>query len=101
MAKTIYKKKIKNGKDYYFYRLRHENLDKPADLYGRTVKELEDRIKQRKYELEHDIVNNKECFETFFTDWLFDIHFSHLKPSTKENYEGVYRMYVKIVLFLR
>ncbi|NFO32462.1 site-specific integrase [Clostridium botulinum] len=95
MAKTIYKKKIKNGKDYYFYRLRHENLDKPADLYGRTVKELEDRIKQRKYELEHDIVNNKECFETFFTDWLFDIHFSHLKPSTKENYEGVYRMYVK------
>ncbi|WP_288326602.1 site-specific integrase [uncultured Clostridium sp.] len=95
MAKTIYKKKIKNGKEYYFYRLRHENLKTPKDIYAKTVKELEEKIKNIKYDLEHDIVNNKECFETFFTDWLFDVHFSHLKPSTKENYEGVYRMYVK------
>lgn len=41
MAKTVYKKKIKNGKEYYFYRLRHENLNKPKDLYASTVKELE------------------------------------------------------------
>lgn len=95
MAKTIYKKKIKNGKEYYFYRLRHENLKNPKDIYATTVKELEEKIKDIKYDLEHDIVNNKVCFETFFTDWLFDVHFSHLKPSTKENYEGVYRMYVK------
>ena len=95
MAKTIYKKKIKNGKEYYFYRLRHDNLKTPKDIYAKTVKELEEKIKNIKYDLEHDIVNNKECFETFFTDWLFDVHFSHLKPSTKENYEGVYRMYVK------
>ena len=95
MAKTIYKKKIKNGKEYYFYRLRHDNLKNPKDIYAKTVKELEEKIKNIKYDLEHDIVNNKECFETFFTDWLFDVHFSHLKPSTKENYEGVYRMYVK------
>ncbi len=95
MAKTIYKKKIKNGKEYYFYRLRHENLKNPKDIYAKTVKELEAKIRDIKYNLEHDIVNNKKCFETFFTDWLFDVHFSHLKPSTKENYEGVYRMYVK------
>lgn len=95
MAKTIYKKKIKNGKEYYFHRLRHENLENPKDIYAKTVKELESKIKQIKYDLEHDIVNNKECFEPFFTDWLFDVHFGHLKPSTKENYEGVFRMYVK------
>ncbi|MDQ0150069.1 tyrosine-type recombinase/integrase [Eubacterium multiforme] len=95
MAKTIYKKKIKNGKEYYFYRLRHKNLKNPKDMYAKTVKELENKINQLKYELDHDIINNKECFETFFTDWLFDVHFGHLKPSTKENYEGVYRMYIK------
>lgn len=95
MAKTIYKKKIKNGKEYYFHRLRHENLENPKDIYAKTVKELESKIKQIKYDLEHDIVNNKECFETFFTDWLFDVHFGHLKPATKENYEGVFRMYIK------
>lgn len=95
MAKTIYKKKIKNGNEYYFYRLRHKNLKAPKDMYAKTVKELENKINQLKYELDHDIVNNKECFETFFTDWLFDVHFGHLKPSTKENYEGVYRMYIK------
>ncbi|ALB44588.1 tyrosine-type recombinase/integrase [Clostridium beijerinckii] len=95
MAKTIYKKKIKNGKEYYFHRLRHENLENPKDIYAKTVKELESKIKQIKYDLEHEIVNNKECFETFFTDWLFDVHFGHLKPSTKENYEGVFRMYIK------
>lgn len=95
MAKTIYKKKIKNGKEYYFYRLRHKNLKSPKDIYGLTVKDLENKINKAKYELDQGLTNNKECFETFFTDWLFDIHFSHLKPSTKENYEGVYRMYIK------
>lgn len=95
MAKTIYKKKIKNGKEYYFYRLRHENLKSPKDIYGITVKELESKIKEVKHDLEHNLVNNKEYFEPFFTDWLFDVHFSHLKASTKENYEGVYRKYIK------
>lgn len=95
MAKTIYKKKVKGNKEYYFYRLRHENLKSPKDIYGSTVKELESKIKKVKYELEHGIVNNKEYFEPFFTDWLFEVHFAHLKPSTKENYEGVYRLYIK------
>ena len=45
MAKTVYKKKIKNGKEYYFFRLRHENLEKPKDIYAKTVKELETKIK--------------------------------------------------------
>lgn len=95
MAKTIYKKKIKNGKEYYFYRLRHKNLKSPKDIYGTTVKELESKIKKIKHDLDYGLESNKDTFESFFTDWLFDVHFSHIKPSTKENYEGVYRLYIK------
>lgn len=95
MAKTIYKKKIKNDKEYYFYRLRHANLKSPRDIYDVTVKGLEAKIKAIINELDHGISNNKECFETFLCDWLFDVHFVDIKPSTKERYEGVYRNYIK------
>lgn len=95
MAKTVYKKKIKNGKEYYFYRLRHKNLIKPKDIYGATVKELESKIRDIRNELDNNIVNNKDCFETFFLDWLFDVRFLKLKGITKEKYEGVYRNYIK------
>lgn len=95
MAKTTYKKKLKNGKEYYFYRLRHENLKKPKDLYATSVKELDEKIKALTNELDNGITNNKEYFDTFFTNWLFDVHFINLKPSTKERYEGLYRNYIK------
>ncbi|HEY8889311.1 MAG TPA: site-specific integrase [Clostridium sp.] len=95
MAKTIYKKKIKNDKEYYFYRLRHNNLKSPRDIYSLTVKGLESKIKTITNELDHGIANNKECFETFLCDWLFDVHFINIKPSTKERYEGIYRNYIK------
>lgn len=95
MAKTVYKKKIKNDKEYYFYRLRHKNLKSPKDIYGTTIKELEEKIKTVRYELDNNIINNKECFETFFADWLFGVHFAKLKPSSKEKYEGIYRNYIK------
>ena len=55
MAKTVYKKKVKNGKEYYFYRLRHENLKKPKDIYAKTVKEMNEKIKNITYELNNDI----------------------------------------------
>ena len=94
MAKTIYKKKIKNGKEYYFYRLRHKNLLKPKDIYGSSVKELESKIKTITKELDYG-VNNKELFGNFLCDWLFDVHCVDIKPSTKERYEGIYRNYIK------
>ena len=94
MAKTIYKKKVKNGKEYYFYRLRHKNLLKPKDIYGSSVKELESKIKTITKELDYG-VNNKELFGNFLCDWLFDVHCVDIKPSTKERYEGIYRNYIK------
>ncbi|GAA0860170.1 site-specific integrase [Clostridium nitritogenes] len=95
MARTTYKKKVKNGKEYYFFRLRHENLKSPKDLYGNTVRELEEKIRNLNYELDHGIQNNKECFENFFANWLFEVNFVNKKPSTKERYEGLYRNYIK------
>ncbi|BDU90508.1 tyrosine-type recombinase/integrase [Clostridium perfringens] len=95
MARTTYKKKMKNGKEYYFFRLRHKNLKSPRDLYGNTVKELDKKIKDLTFELDHGVQNNKECFENFFESWLFEINFINKKPSTKERYEGLYRNYIK------
>lgn len=95
MARTTYKKKMKNGKEYYFFRLRHKNLKSPRDLYGNTVKELDKKIKDLTFELDHGVQNNKECFENFFENWLFEVNFMNKKPSTKERYEGLYRNYIK------
>jgi Site-specific recombinase XerD len=95
MAKTIYKKKIKNGKEYYFHRLRHKNLRKPKDIYAKTVKDLEEKLKSLIRDLDYNIKNNKEYFETFFVDWLFDVHFIGLKPATKIRYETIYRTHIK------
>ena len=44
MAKTTYRKRVINGKEYYFYRLRLKNLKSPKDLYGTTVRELDLQI---------------------------------------------------------
>lgn len=95
MPKTSYRKKTINGKEYFFYRLRHENLIKPRDIYGTSVKDLEKKIKTTRRELDHNIINNKDCFETFFLDWLFEVRFLKLKSATKEKYEGIYRNYIK------
>lgn len=95
MAKTNYLKRTINGKEYYYFRLRHKNLNKPKDVYAPTVKDLDQKIRTIRNELENNIVNNKDFFETFFSNWLFDVRFSTLKPSTKERYEGIYRNYIK------
>lgn len=95
MPKTNYLKRTINGREYYYFRLRHKNLIKPKDVYAPTVKELDEKLRAIRNELEHNIVNNKELFETFFTNWLFDVKFLTLKPSTKERYEGIYRNYIK------
>lgn len=94
MAKTIYKKKIKNGKEYYFYRLRHKNLKNPKDLYGSTVRELEEKIRDLKNELNNNITDNKEFFGVFFKDWLYNTHMTDKKAATKERYDGIFRNYI-------
>ncbi|MBN1040608.1 site-specific integrase [Clostridium botulinum] len=95
MPKSIYRKRVINGTEYFFYRLRHDNLRKPKDLYARTEKELKAKIKKLNYELDHNIQSNKNSFGVFFSEWLFDIKFMEIKPSTKIKYETVYRNHIK------
>ena len=95
MAKTVYKKKIKNGKEYYFFRLRHENLEKPKDIYAKTVKELETKIKNITNELNHGVKANEIIFGDFLRDWLYDVKFIGLKPKTKMLYDSIFRNHIK------
>jgi integrase len=95
MAKTVYKKKIKNGKEYYFYRLRHKNLSKPRDIYAPTVEELKSKIKALTTGLDNGIVSNKEYFGEFLKEWLYNTLLLNKKPSTKVRYDGIFRNYIK------
>ena len=95
MPKSIYRKRVISGTEYFFYRLRHDNLRKPKDLYAKTEKELKAKIKKLNNELDHNIQSNKNSFGIFFSDWLFDIKFVEIKPSTKIKYETVYRNHIK------
>lgn len=95
MAKTVYRKRIINGKEYYFFRLRHKNLKKPRDLYDPTVKGLTSKIKNATKELDWGIVGNKEYFGEYLKEWLYITHLTNKKPSTKERYDGVFRNYIE------
>lgn len=99
MAKTKYSKKIKNNKEYYFFRLHSDKLHSPKDIYANTVKELDEKIKKIKYELDNNLITNNTLFLTFFENWLFEIHFLNKKISTKERYEITYRNYININYF--
>ena len=79
MPRSIYKKKIKNGKEYFFYRLKHPNLKTPKDIYATTAKELKEKIDKIKFDLDSGLKDTKESFGAFFENWLFNIHFLKLK----------------------
>ena len=95
VAKTVYKKKIKCGKEYYFYRLRHENSLKPKDIYGKTIKELEEKIKKIENELDNNISSTKLTLGALIEKWLFDVHANTIKSTTMQRYYTVYKNYIK------
>ena len=95
MAKTIYKKKVKNDKEYYFYRLRHKNLKNPKDIYAATVKELNAKINALVKDLDNGISKNKEYLGVFIKDWLYNARLLNKKPSTKQRYDSIYRTYIE------
>lgn len=96
MARTKFKKRTINGKTYFYYRLKHDNLrEKYKDIYAPTVNELQDKIKKLSKELNYNIKDTKEYFIDFLTEWLFNVKFLRIKPSTQTLYESVYRIYIK------
>lgn len=86
---------MKNGKEYYFYRLKHPMLKGPRDLYGKTVKELDDKVKKLKHSLDYGVKQNKNSFGEYFKNWLFNIHFLSIKESSQNTYYSLYENHIK------
>ena len=93
--KTNYKKKIKNGKEYYFFRLRHENLEKPKDIYGTSIKELERKIKETRTELDANLIKTDKTYKEILEYWLYEIKFQDIKNTSKEVYDKVYKKHIQ------
>lgn len=95
MARTKYRKKTKNGNTYYFYRLKHKNLRIPRDLYGKTVKELDEKINTLKYELDRNFHSSKVLFGDYLKTWIDTVHIINKKAGTVQSYRSIYENYIK------
>lgn len=95
MARTKYRKKTKNGNTYYFYRLKHKNLRIPRDLYGKTVKELEEKIEALTYQLDRNVRSSKVRFGDYMKGWLDTVHGINKKAGTVQGYGSIFDNYIK------
>ena len=93
--KTRYKKKNKNGIEYYFFRLHHKNLRRPRDLYGRTVHELQDKIDTLRDELDHGVQSDKCAFGDYLAKWMTSVLLVDKKQSTINAYNSLYHKHIK------
>ncbi len=69
-------------------------------LYGRDVKELEERLNNAKYEIQHGIYAKEEriSLNTWYETWINEYKSMTVKQGTVESYECMYLYYVKPVL---
>ncbi|WP_299996117.1 site-specific integrase [uncultured Clostridium sp.] len=89
MAKTTYKKRVINGKEYYYFRIKEVN-GKIKTLYAPTVKKLKEKI---------DLFNTgvfitKDEYGDFVKDWLYNTHLIDKKPATKAHYSFFFKKYI-------
>ncbi|MBI6105882.1 tyrosine-type recombinase/integrase [Clostridium perfringens] len=103
MARRKEKKCIRNGVEYYYDRI-YITRDpatgkwKSKVIYAKTEKELKEKRDQLIVKIDSGMnVIDNSTFIQFFHNWLFNVHFVNLKPSTIERYEGVYRNWIKEV----
>lgn len=90
MAKTTYKKRVINGKEYYYYRIRFPG-GKYKDVYAPTVKELKEKIKLPS----SGIIITRDNYGDYLKDWLYNTLLIDKKPSTKERYDSIFRNYIE------
>ena len=95
MARTKYKKKVKNRNTYYFYRLNHKNLKRPRDLYGKTVQELDEKIESLTYQLDRNVQSSKVRFGDYMKSWLDTVHGINKKAGTVQGYGSIFDNYIK------
>lgn len=95
MARTKYRKKSKYGNVYFFYRLKHRALRNPRDVYGKTITELEEKIRKITHELDHGVISEKIIFTDYLEIWLHNVCFANKKESTQGVYANAYDNYIK------
>lgn len=93
--KTNYRKKIKNGKEYYFFRLKHENLEQPKDIYATNIKELEKKIKEVRAKLDANLIKTDKTYKEILEYWLYEVKFQDIKNTSKEVYDKVYKKHIQ------
>lgn len=94
MARKTYKKKTKNGNEYYFFRLFYKD-NRPKDIYANSVSEMEEKIGKAKKEMDGDLSTDTQPFGEFVKYWLYQVHLVDKKPSTKESYDNKFRKYIE------
>lgn len=94
MARKTYKKKTKNGTEYYFFRLFYKD-NRPKDIYANSVSEMEEKIGKAKKEMDGDLSTDTQPFGEFVKYWLYQVHLVDKKPSTKESYDNKFRKYIE------
>lgn len=95
MPRTKFRKKVKNGNTYFFYRLNHPSLIRPRDLYGKTVTELQDKIDKLTYDLDRGIHSDKCVFVEYMALWMEAVLLIDKKHATIQKYNGLFNKYIK------
>ena len=95
MPRSKYAKKVKNGNTYFFYRMRHKNLRRPHDLYGKSIPELEQKIDDLKKELDRGVQSDKVFFSNYLEKWLEDVLLINKKQATINNYRLTFKNYIE------
>lgn len=89
-----------NGKDYFrisasFGRDANGKLIRKY-FYGKNEKDAKRKVEEYKDNLKKGlIIGDKAYLSTVMGTWLFEIARNNIKPTTFDNYEELYRLYVK------
>lgn len=82
------------------YQARYTYEGRRYCLYGRDVKELEERLNNAKYEIQHGTYAKEEriILNSWYETWLNEYKSMTVKKGTVESYECMYNYYVKPVM---
>lgn len=88
-----------NGKTYYY-----KWLEMPRDSEGKRVRKKIRAKSVEELNLKYDkakelyaagnMDTKERLFGEYFKEWLYNVHFLHLKPSSKELYESIERLHI-------
>ncbi len=66
-------------------------------FYGKTKKEVSEKLTEYKYKNLNDLlpIDESITIEQYFKHWLFEFKINEVKPSTITRYQGIYSKYIK------